>query len=136
MPGPPPKRSSQRRRRNSDGVEVESAPLRVELEQPECREDLHPRAAGWYRSLASSGQARFYTDSDWQVALICAEAIDLFMKTGRATLLAEIRSLQSQLLATEGERRRVKLELERSKSEESGDVSELDEYRRRLSKSG
>lgn len=134
--GPAPKRSDQRRRRNKDGGAVDGGMLQVEVEQPEPREGLHPRADGWYRSLATSGQAEFYADSDWQVALLCAEAIDLFMDTGRATLLAEIRAFQSQLLSTEGERRRARLELERvSVEEEAADVSELDEYRRRL-KSG
>ena len=135
MSGPAPKRESQRRRRNKDGGEVERGTLAVDIDQPEIREGLHPRADEWYRSLATSGQAEFYTESDWQVALICAEAIDMFMDTGRATLLAEIRALQSQLLATEGERRRARLELERVTEEVPADVSDLDEHRRRL-KSG
>ena len=135
MSGPAPKRESQRRRRNKDGGQVEKGTLAVDVEQPEPRDGLGPRAEAWYRSLATSGQAEFYTDSDWQVALICAEAIDLFMSTGRATLLAEIRALQSQLLATEGERRRARLELERVTEEVPADVSDLDEHRRRL-KSG
>ena len=133
MSGPAPKRESQRRRRNKDGGQVEKGTLAVNVEQPEPPEGLHPRAESWYRSLATSGQAEFYADSDWQVALICAHAISLFMETGRATLLAEIRALQSQLLATEGERRRARLELERVEpDEEAGDVSWLDDARNRL----
>ena len=135
MSGPAPKRESQRRRRNKDGGQAEKGTLAVEIEQPEPPDGLHSRAVAWYRSLATSGQAEFYADSDWQVALICAHAIDLFMDTGRATLLAEVRALQSQLLATEGERRRARLELERVTEEVPADVSDLDEHRRRL-KSG
>ena len=132
MSGPAPKRESQRRRRNKDGGQVEKGTLAVDVEQPEPPEGLHSRAESWYRSLATSGQAEFYTDSDWQVALLCAHAIDLFMDTGRATLLAEVRAFQSQLLATEGERRRARLELERVAEEVPAEVSDLDEPRRRL----
>lgn len=131
MPGPPPKRSSQRRRRNATPG-AETAAQDVLVEQPDCPAEVGERAREWYRSLARSGQAQFYTASDWQVALICAHAIDLFMDTGRATLLAEIRALQSQLLATEGERRRARLELERDSSEEVADVVDADVWRRRL----
>lgn len=129
MPGPAPKRSSERRRRNATPG-LESAAAVVCVEQPVCPEDLHDRAKAWYRSLATSGQAVFYTDSDWQVALICATAIDMFMDSGRATLLAEIRALQSQLLATEGERRRARLELEHGSGGQSdAEVTALDDYR-------
>lgn len=134
---PMPKRDSQVRRRNKDRVPADKGTLRVDVSQPEPRKGLHPRALEWYRSLATSGQAEFYADSDWQAALIVAEAIDMFMETGRATLLTEIRSLWSSLLVTEGDRRRARLELERmaADEEETGDVSELDEYRRRLKSS-
>lgn len=134
--GRPPKRESQRRRQNKDAVEHVGASGPVA--QPEPPDGLGERALAWYRSLAESGQARFYEPSDWQVALVCAQAIDLFMETGRATVLAEVRALQSQLLATEGERRRVKLEVDRGQGdEESADVVDADEWRRRLqSRSG
>lgn len=130
--GPAPKRSSQRRRRNQDAGEVEHVGASGPVAQPEPPSGLGERALAWYRSLAESGQARFYEPSDWQVALVCAQAIDLFMETGRATVLAEVRGLQSQLLATEGERRRVKLEVDRDQDEESADVVDADEWRRRL----
>lgn len=130
---PVPKRDSQVRRRNKDRQQAEKGTLAVEVEQPEPREGLHPQAASWYRSLATSGQAEFYADSDWQVALLCAEAIHLFMETGRATLLAEVTRMRSQLLDTEGDRRRVRLELERvTANEGAGDVSWIDDARRRL----
>ena len=128
MPGPAPKRSSERRRRNKTPG-LESSPAAVSVVQPACPEDLHVRAQEWYRSLATSGQSAFYTASDWQVALICAAAIDMFMETGRATLLAEIRSLQSQLLTTEGERRRSRLELEREEPGDDAELTVLDDYR-------
>ena len=133
--GPPPKRESQRRRRNKDGGEVEHVATSGAVEPPDPPDGLGERALAWYRSLAESGQAQFYEPSDWQVALVCAQAIDLFMETGRATILAEVRGLQSQLLATEGERRRVKLEVDRDDGEESADVVDADEWRRRLQRS-
>ena len=133
--GPAPKRESQRRRQNKTDP-AERVVVEGPVEQPDPPEGLGGRALAWYRSLAESGQAQFYEPSDWQVALVCAQAIDLFMETGRATLLAEVRALQSQLLATEGERRRVKLEVDRGGGEESADVVDADEWRRRLQRSG
>jgi hypothetical protein len=130
--GPPPKREGQRRRRNK-GAEAEHVQVAGKVDQPEPPDGLlGARGLAYYRSLAESGQAVFYEPSDWQVALVCAQAIDLFMETGRATVLAEVRALQSQLLATEGERRRARLELERDSGEESADVIDADVWRRRL----
>lgn len=118
--GPTPKRSDQVRRRNLDQPKPEHAQAVVKVDQPSPPADLTGRGLAWYRSLATSGQAVFYVDSDWQVALLCAHAMMLFEAEPRATMLAEIRALQSQLLATEGERRRARLELDRGEPGEGG----------------
>ena len=130
--GPPPKREDQRRRRNKAPA-ADKVPVAGVVKQPPPPKGwLGPRGLAYYRSLAKSGQSQFYEPSDWQIALLCARAIDVFEDTGRATVLAEVRALQSQLLATEGERRRVRLELERGEVEDVSDVSDMDVWRRRL----
>ena len=130
--GPPPKRTDQRRRQNK-GPKVDASPASVSVKQPSIRSDIHPAAKKWYRSLRTSGQAEFYTDSDWQTAIVAAEVLDRFFATSRATLLAEFNRMCTSLLVTEGDRRRARLELERTPAEEEvPDAANLDEHRRRL----
>lgn len=132
--GPPPKRSDQRRRRNAVPP-ADKGVITTLVKQPSLRSGINPIARRWYRSLRTSGQAEFYTDSDWQTAIVAAETLDMFLATGRATLLAEFNRMCAALLVTEGDRRRARLELERASArseEEAPDAANLDEYRRRL----
>ena len=102
----------------------------------------HPLARDWYRSLAESAQSQFYEPSDWQTARVLAELLSRSLKSGRVTaaLVERWQVGATELLTTEGARRRARLELERTTeagaAQEAGDVSELDEYRRRSRKSG
>lgn len=137
MPGPVPKRSDQRRRRNQD-VPIDRAVGAAEVAAPPADESWHRIARDWYDSLAESGQSAFYEPSDWATARYVAEAMSRNLAGGRfsAQLFAAVMSAATSLLATEGDRRRLRLELERAKpddgaGEESG-VAQLDEYRRRL----
>ena len=116
--GPVPKHSSQRRRRNADSV-PDRARAGASVAPPEIREDIHPMAAAWYEALQVSGQAQFYEASDWLQAQIVAEAIDRFMAEGSAALLNSILSASGSLLVTEGDRRRLRLELVREERSES-----------------
>ena len=49
------------------------------LKIPSLPRGTHPEARAWYRSLAESGQARFYEPSDWArnriVALMLSDAL-------------------------------------------------------------
>lgn len=132
--GPPPKRSDQRRRQNKYPA-TDSAPAAVTVKQPRIRSDIDPAAKRWYRSLRTSGQAEFYTDSDWQTALVAAEVLDRFFQTSRATLLAEFNRMCTSLLVTEGDRRRARLELEHpapDSEEGAPNAADINEARRRL----
>lgn len=97
-------------------------------------EAWHPLARQWYESLAKSGQAVFYEPSDWQTARVLAEILSRALSSRKlnASLIERWQSGATELLTTEGARRRVRVELEREDEEETeADVSELDEYRRR-----
>ena len=138
MPGPVPQRSTQRRRRNKDGGEVE----RVEVSEPivdvpEPEDDWHPMAAEWFESLGASGQAQFYEASDWAQARVWAELLSRQLSASRpsAQMIAAWSAGATELLTTEGARRRARLELERVSEEVPADVSDLDEHRRRLKSS-
>lgn len=162
--GPPPKRSDQRRRRNAAGPElgeITEAPGAVEVPIPPADQDWHPLAAGWYESLADSGQSSFYEPSDWAVAKLIAEnmsrelrPLPLIDSEGHAVLDSRgkpiVRKLpmrgasvsaylraMSSLLVTEGDRRRLRLELQRLKPNGEDkpahpEVPNLDDYRGRL----
>lgn len=117
----------------------------------------HPLAIEWFESLRNSGQSHWYEPSDWALARILAESISrdlhprfvMATKDGKVvkesmpingTSLAAYLKGMSALLATEGDRRRASLELQRPTpegAEEGGaDVSELAEWRERLGRSG
>lgn len=126
MPGPVPKRSSQRRRRNKPegGLTVVEMPL-APVEVPEPSGEWHPLAREWFVSLGRSGQSQFFEPSDWAVARVCAHLMSQELSSGksvRSMMVAEITKLMGSLLSTEGDRRRVRLELQRG-GEDKADSS-------------
>lgn len=137
--GPVPKRSAERRRRNKDPdapVRVGSAPGVVEWPEPDSA--WHAIACDWYLSLAMSGQSQFYEPSDVATARYVAEAMSRNLNAGArfsAQLFAAVSSAMTELLTTEGARRRARVELERAGTEESipAGVTALETYRRALS---
>lgn len=133
--GPVPKRSSERRRRNKpEGPEVTSAPATTQtVECPLPDESWHEIARDWYGSLAKSGQAIFYEPSDWATARYVAEAMSRGLQASRfsAQLFAAVSAAMTELLTTEGARRRARLEIHRGpvSNEKPADVTALDDYR-------
>lgn len=132
MPGPVPKRADQRRRRNKSQTEVVSAPSTSRTHAPDPNPDWHPVAQQWFRSLAESGQHQFYEESDWATARYVAEAMHRNLDSGRFSgqLFAAVMSAMTDLLTTEGARRRARIELERAEPEIPPEVAIMDEYRR------
>ena len=133
--GPVPKRSSQRRRRNSDGVEIATAPA-AGAAAPEADPEWHPLARDWYAALGESGQATFMEPSDWAQARIWAELISRELHKGRASaqMVQAWASGATELLTTEGARRRLRIELERGATvdeDEEAAVASIDRYRNR-----
>lgn len=140
MPGPPPKRESQRRRANKSDVPVERATAAAKVRVPAADREWHPVAKQLYDSLKKSGQAQFFEPSDWGTAWVLCESISREMKPQPigitdegepvmaklppkgASLAAWLKALSS-LLATEGDRRRLRIELERPKSGSEGEVA-------------
>lgn len=113
--GPIPKRSDERRRRNKpEGASVTSAPANVVVSAPDADESWHEIARDWFRSLAESGQAVFYQPSDWQTARVWAELLSRQLASGRPSsqMVAAWAAGATELLTTEGARRRARIELE------------------------
>jgi len=96
----------------------------------------HPIAKDMYNSLRRSGQAAFFEASDWATAKLAAEATSRLLKADHfsAMLMAAIDGMWQRLLMTEGDRRRLGIELEKPKADAAAEaaVSDLDEYRARL----
>lgn len=133
MPGPIPKRSEERIRRNKvEGLEKVQA-IGI-VQKPELgMVDPHPLVVDLYDSLLKSAQSRYYEPSDWHFARFVMHFVDNLLKTSRpsAQLLASVQSMLADLLVSEGSRRRVRLEVERSDS--GGDVLDVaDLFRQRL----
>lgn len=114
-----------RRRRN---VESQTDRLVVEgsVSVPPPQDHWHPIAKRWYEALAESGQSRFYEPSDWAYAVYVAEAMHRNLDAGRfsAQLLATVTKAMSVLLVTEGDRRRMRLELERVDARQEAEQAE------------
>lgn len=139
MSGPLPKRSDQRRRRNKTEGGISSAPLRPasKLGPDLDLDDAHPLAVDWYESLRTSGQAVYFADSDWQQARIWTDLLSRQLSKGSpsAMMIQAWSSASTELLTTEGARRRLRLELERAKprdEDEDAAVAMMDDYRDRL----
>jgi hypothetical protein len=138
--GPVPARSDQRRRRNKPAVTVVTAaagtpPQRPRI--PRADPEWHPLAKDMYNSLRRSGQSAFFEPSDWQTARLAAEATSRLLLADKlsAMLMAAIDGMWQRLLMTEGDRRRLGIELEKPRADEDAEaaVSVLDDFRRRSS---
>ncbi|QPB09761.1 hypothetical protein CPT_Shaeky_090 [Streptomyces phage Shaeky] len=121
--GPVPKRDDQRRRRNSPEVETATAPSANPdgASAPEPLDDWHPIARRWYESLVNSGQSFFFEPSDWAQAAYVAEAMSRNLNQGQrlsGQLFAAVISAASDLLTTEGSRRRLRIELSKAEAAE------------------
>ncbi|MCX5407502.1 hypothetical protein OHA37_27015 [Streptomyces sp. NBC_00335] len=135
--GPVPERSEARRRRNkTDDVGLVKAPSTPTglPELPEPNELWHPIATDWYLSLRESGQAAFYQPSDWAMARYAAELMSRGLLEDRppnGQYVAALNSVMSSLLTTEGDRRRVRIELERKPAVKavSASVTAIADYR-------
>ena len=137
--GPAPARSDQRRRRNEPATPTTQVDLEGEVKVPNPLESWHPTAAAWYESLQHSGQSRYYEPSDWQNAHYCAGLMSQSLTEDKvnAQLVAQVRGLMTDLLVTEGARRRVGLEVVRKAPaddvQQGGNVTRMEDRRRRIS---
>lgn len=129
--GPTPKRSDQRERRNKENGEVEKLPATGKVAKPELLiEDPHPITEQWYDALDESAQTEYYEPSDWAWAQVIAFSIDHYVKSNKPSsmMLSALNTSMSSLLVTEGDRRRVNLEIERAQA--ANEVADISQYLR------
>lgn len=136
--GAVPKRSDERRRRNKPETPITTAPSAPNVTAPDPAEDWHPIARYWFESLGESGQAIYYQPSDWATAYYVAEAMSRNLYQGgkfSSMLFTGVMSAMTELLTTEGSRRRVRLEIDRNNNgdeDEDASVTALADYRKTL----
>ena len=126
--GPVPKRSTERIRRNAD-AKAAKVTMAGRVTRPHAPRSWHPRARAWFRSLGDSGQAQFYEPSDWQLAAVLAELLSKYLASSRpsAELLKAWLAGIDKLGATEGSRRRMRIEIDRRPSLSAVDELPADE---------
>lgn len=138
MPGPVPNRTSdlsrERDANRGDRMEVRTGQLRSTT-IPEVNEDWHDIAKMVWEGCVTSGQADWYQNSDWallyslcddlsrykQPAYVKEDGTEVYKPNGQ--ILATIYSSLSDLLVSEGARRRLRVELT---APEPGGPSEAD----------
>ncbi|WP_432482582.1 phage terminase small subunit [Kineococcus esterisolvens] len=142
MPGPVPNREEDlarpRSRKGGDQQAVTkgvSRPTRV----PHADPDWHPIAKRMWDSLKVSGQADFYEQSDWAIAFSLMDDLSHYKKSGKRSgqMLQVIMTSLSNLLVTEADRRRVRIELADPEPETDDEsVTAIADYRAQLGVAG
>lgn len=136
--GPVPKRSGERMGHRTKaelaGTDVVKIPAPA-VDQPPANDEWHPIAKDWYDSLAESGQAIFFEPSDWAAARYVAWVMTRNITSPRfnAQLFGGVWAAMNDLMTTEGSRRRLRLELERTQADSgSKEAAIIAEYRMRV----
>ncbi len=123
MPGPAPKREDERIRRNENVVPLTTVPMVGIVQVPDLLvPEPHELVTSLWESLKDSGQARYYEPSDWAYAQLTMHVIDGMLKSSRGVsslILSEVNKMMSNLLVTEGDRRRVRMEVARQDAKEA-----------------
>ena len=127
--GPVPKRSEEVAGHHRSTEEITKIQASGEVPVPELLvEDPHPVVVEFWKSLKNSAQSQYYEESDWAYALWILHFADKQLKSGRPSsqMVAAVNSAFTDLLVSEGARRRVQMEIERSEAKASVvDLAEL-----------
>lgn len=130
--GPIGKRDEERVRRNTPDSPTATiqviGPVRVpELGDISFEGETHPLVEELYESIRQSAAVKYYEPTDWQFARLALYTLNQELIYSRhlrkpvgAMKLTSINQMLSSLLLTEGERRRVRLEVERAPENPTG----------------
>ena len=117
MPGPVPKRPDERIRRNEDVVPTDKIEVYGEVVVPPLNLpfDPHPMVVDFYDGLINSAQAQFYEPSDWEYARVVCFMLQTLVTSSKPSseMYKAWQTATSNLLVTEGDRRRLRIEIAR-----------------------
>ncbi|AJD82422.1 hypothetical protein SHEEN_2 [Mycobacterium phage Sheen] len=126
--GPIGKRSDQLIRRNKPDTPVTKLPVSGVVKQPPLGiPDAHPIITQLWDSLRNSAQARYYEPSDWAYARMALHFANKLIWSDKPNgqILATVNSMFTGLLISEGDRRRVQLEIERNADGKDAEVTDI-----------
>ncbi|ASR77110.1 minor tail protein [Mycobacterium phage MyraDee] len=139
MRGPVPERSDQTVRRNKPEIPIEKVEAIGVVPIPDLDLDdpafpTHQLCKDLYESLRQSAQSKFYEPSDWQHARLTLHFVNRLLWSNKpsAQMLASVNQMLTSLLMTEGDRRRVRMEVERNPEGGGKVVSLEDMFRQKL----
>ncbi|ASR86113.1 terminase small subunit [Mycobacterium phage BobSwaget] len=124
--GPIGKRDEERVRRNKDQNPTDTIQAIGTVHVPELGDvshlgETHPLITDMYESIKASAAVKYYEPTDWQFARLTLYTLNQELiaaqhngKPVGAMKLTAINQMLSSLLLTEGDRRRVRLEIERN----------------------
>ncbi|QCG76861.1 hypothetical protein SEA_XIANYUE_5 [Mycobacterium phage XianYue] len=124
--GPIGKRDEERVRRNAPENPTETIQVIGTVKPPELGDvshlgETHPLIIEMYESITQSAAVKYYEPTDWQFARLTLYTLNQELiaaqhngKPVGAMKLTAINQMLSSLLLTEGDRRRVRLEIERN----------------------
>jgi hypothetical protein len=144
--GPVPKREAERRRTNEPTVPVQHVDVDVleaiEVKTPEPDEHWHPVVRQLWDSFLESGQRFVLEPTDWALLFLACEDLTRELKPRKVNLgldgrgepilvevampipggkLQALNKLMGNLLATEGDRRRLGIEIDRAAQKLAGE---------------
>lgn len=145
--GPLPNKDSDlARSRSRKGAEAQPAATMGVLRDvtiPDPDPEWGPVAHMLYESIKTSGIADFYQDSDWAFAFFVISEIDVYRRKGvnketgeeypthrpSGQMFAALAGAMTALGLTEGDRRRMRIELEKPKEEHDAQLYAIDSYK-------
>lgn len=133
MPGPVPKRSEDRVRQHAPEVPIEKIETSGTVEIPELNLPFgaSQMVVDFYDSLKRSAYSKYYEPSDWEYARLTCFIMETIVKTPKpsAEMYKALQTAMSNMLVTEGDRRRLRIEIvreqEKTQKDDMGEVVDM-----------
>lgn len=139
MPGPVPKRPDERVRRNDDVIPTDKVEVFGDVVVPPLNLpfDPHPLVVDFYDGLINSAQSALYEPSDWEYARIVCFMLQTLVTSSKPSseMYKAWQTATSNLLVTEGDRRRLRIEIARAPIQNKADEDEaqiIDMFKERM----
>jgi hypothetical protein len=137
--GQVPKRSEERIRRNEPEIPIEKLEAVGEVVVPPLNLTVEPQqmTIDFYNSLAESAFAKYYEPSDWEYARLACFIMDTIVRSPKPSseMYKALQTAMSNLLVTEGDRRRMRLEVVRANEKaqaEDKDAELIEMFQRQM----